>query len=147
MQYDGTAVSQCEYLGYTGAGRIAVTAMYLLVAKYLCYGMLGITAMTLLWVYLIYPIKMESDIVYTTIDNPILFAHGIKGNVASLYGSSPEWMIDSLPEDILRKCGDSVACYGVKKETVSKGVYQLSYGGKRDVIPIASLSKKICSKK
>ena len=139
FQYDGSQTATCDYFGDMGAGFINDDGGWLAVLEITCYIQISLTALTLFWVYLVYPIGYEADLVYSSLTCPVLFANGIRANIGMILGSSPDQTFDSLPEDILKKCGDSAIFYGVKRESIDQGVFQLAFGSKRDIISIHKL--------
>ena len=141
FQYDGTVVGECKYYEYQGAGMIEALGPYLVIVQILCYIILALLFLTICCVYLVYPLGLEDDMVYPTIKSPVFFTHALRHHINDILGSSPAPTFDTLPGDIMRKCGDSKIHYGVQKETLDQGVYKLAYGGKKDVISVHKVVK------
>ncbi|KAJ3326275.1 hypothetical protein HDV06_000151 [Boothiomyces sp. JEL0866] len=133
MQYDQSAIVQCEYFGYVGAGTFMVPVFWVTLTQVLVIILAALCGINVWWMYLMFDIDQTTDIAYRTMQSNLGFCSAISKESEFIFANyCPN--IFTLPADISHDLGKVKLFFGIDTETLENQVKEVKYGPKHRVL-------------
>ncbi|KAJ3315708.1 hypothetical protein HDV04_002122 [Boothiomyces sp. JEL0838] len=133
MQFDQSAVVQCDYYGYIGAGVFIVPEFWVTFTQALVAALVVLCGVNVWWMYLMFDIDEATDIAYRTMKNNLNFCAAISKESEYIFANySPN--IFTLPSDISHDLGKVKIFFGIDTETLENPVKEVKYGPKHRIL-------------